>query len=84
MKVVSDTGLMHVFQVRANDFQWKKVSSITVNAKAKIGCGFPFNIHFYAKIEEQLTQDTKIVYDYESFESDVELIKTNPERYCLK
>ena len=63
---------------------WKKISCVTTNVKSYIGCGFPYIIHFYAKIEDQLTPETIIEYDYQSFEDDVELIQTNPERYCLK
>lgn len=85
VKVVSDTGLSHVFGTRTSDNFWKKIDCIQTNVKCKIGCGFPYIVHFFAKIEGKLTPESKITYDYKQFEDDLDLIRANnPERYCLK
>lgn len=84
VKVVGDNGLMYILNKKQNDPIWKNVDYIQTNIKVKLGCGFPFIIHFFARIEGDLTPETEITYDYKQFGEDVVLMQSNQERYCLK
>ena len=64
VKVVGDNGLMYILNKKANDPIWKNIDYIQTNIKVKVGCGFPYVIHFYANIEGKLAPDTDIEYDY--------------------
>jgi hypothetical protein len=68
---------MKIFEARANGDQWKSISCIQTNVKSDIGCGFPYIIHFYANINGELTQETKIDYDFQSLGEDIDLIRTD-------
>jgi hypothetical protein len=71
--VVNDTGFMNTFLKRANDDFWKQISCIQTNIKAKIGCGAPIIIKFYAPLDSE-DPETEIVYDYKSLGEDKALI----------
>ena len=51
---------MSTFHKRANDDYWKTVSSIQTNIKARLGCGSPLIIKYYAPL------------DYEDPEAEIE------------
>lgn len=84
MQVVSDSGLMTVFQRRANDDYWKTLNYIQTNVKAQIGCGTPIIVRFFAPIDENKTEAT-IDYNYQEFGEDEDLLRNGMEEaYCLK
>lgn len=83
VQVVTDNGLMYIFQKKSNDVYWKTINSIQTNVKSKIGCGIPITVKFYAKIDRQNPDET-IIYDFRSFGEDMFLIRNDEEKYCLK
>lgn len=58
VQVVTGNGLTYIFQKKANDNFWKTVNSIQTNIKAKIGCGYPITVKFYAHINKEDIDET--------------------------
>lgn len=62
---MSDTGLANVFGARTSDGIWKRINCIQTNVKSKIGCGFPYIVNFYAKIDgKKLLPTSNIQYNF--------------------
>jgi hypothetical protein len=76
VQVVTDNGLLQIFQKKANDGFWKSISSIQTNVKSKIGCGSPITVQFYAKMDPKKA-DASIIYDYKQFGDDMSLIRND-------
>jgi hypothetical protein len=83
VQVVTGNGLTYIFQKKANDNFWKTVNNIQTNIKAKIGCGSPITVKFYAHINRE-DIDSTIEYDFRALGEDVDLIRNDEETYCLK
>lgn len=45
--------------------------------------GSPITVKFYANIDRNNPDET-IIYDFKSFGEDMDLIRNNEEKYCLK
>ena len=59
------------------------MNNIQTNVKAKIGCGSPITVKFYAHIDRE-DHDATISYDFREIGEDVDLIRHDEEAYCLK
>lgn len=74
VQVVNETGFMSTFHKRANDDYWKSVSSIQTNLKAKLGCGQPIIIKYYAPLDYE-EPEAEIEFAYRQLGEDEELLK---------
>ena len=82
--VYKDSGFMKILEKRSNNDQWKKVEVIQTCVKAKLGCGIPITILFYAPMNED-QPDEEINYDYQSMPSDYDLLfHKEDHRYAYK
>ena len=74
VQVVNDTGFMTTFHKRANDDYWKTVSSIQTNIKARLGCGQPIIIKYYAPLDLE-DPEAEIEFAYRSLGEDEDLLR---------
>ena len=74
MQVVTRTGLGLIFQRKAIDCFWKGVNNIQTNVKAKIGCGSPITVKFYAHIDKN-DNEASIEYNFKAIGEDIDLIR---------
>ena len=86
--VYKDSGFMKILEKRQNNDQWKKVEVIQTCIKARIGCGEPVFVHFFAPIDEA-NPGAEIEYDYQSMPTDADLVLNKEDqiyayKQCLK
>ena len=79
---------MKILEKRQNNDQWKKVEVIQTCIKARIGCGEPVFVHFFAPIDET-NPGAEIEYDYQSMPTDADLVLNKEDqiyayKQCLK
>jgi hypothetical protein len=65
------------------DKYWTKIELIQTNIRAIQGCGAPIIVNFYAPIDKRDPMK-QIDYDFRALGEDEDLIRGDPEMYCLK
>lgn len=83
VQVLGDNGFMYLFQKRFSDEMWKSMMCIQTNVKSQIGLGYPIHIDFYAPVDIN-DPEKQIFYNYRDVGDDLQLIKEDEEKYCLK
>ena len=68
----------------AQDKYFRDIIYVMSTVKSKIGCGTPIVVHFFADVLSTEADDLRVEYNYKALGDDVELIRKDEHRYCLK
>ena len=84
--MVNESSFINIFLTRPNDMFWKTVLCILTNVKAKIGCGKPIIVKFYAPLNGE-DPSAEIDFEYRGIpdqKGPEQSLESFEQQYALK
>ena len=82
-QVLNQNQFLTMFNRRKGDDFWKTIEVVQSLLKTTKGFGSHYVVDFSAKVDKD-NPTSELHYDYASMGEDRDLIKSDPEAYCLK
>ena len=83
IELMTDHAFSRAFDDSTKSWGTKTYNSVQTCLKSKRGIGEPIIVKFYAPMNMRDTSH-KVEYNYRTLGDDVDLIQTDPFKYCLK